>query len=89
MEAKVGSLDFLSWATGTLERSVGRRDLVKLDFEKNTTRGPHRGSLNGETEGREASQLLVLRDPAWVAGVGDGAAQLLPTQDSGIPLQSH
>ena len=34
MEAKVGSLDFLSWATGTLERSVGRRDLVKLNFEK-------------------------------------------------------
>lgn len=34
LEAKVGSLHFLSWAMGTLERSVGSRDLVKPDFEK-------------------------------------------------------
>lgn len=73
---------------GDPQKVCGQQGPGKARLRKNA-RGPHKGSLNGETEGREASQPLVLRYPAWVAGVGDGATQSLPTQDSSTPLKSH
>ena len=63
--------------------------MAEAEIDSNTYSMDMNMNKPWETEGREASQPLVLRYPAWVAGVGDGATQSLPTQDSSTPLKSH
>lgn len=70
VEAKVGSLHFLSWPMGTLERSVGSRDLVKPDLEKCQRATQGKPEWGDRRQGSKSA--LVFRYPAWVAGVGDG-----------------